>query len=82
MTARSDGDRGPAAGRRTRDHRRSEEGGAADLGADGRQTGDGHQHRLRLQTARPRGGNHHAQRRLAGRALTLMLTLSSPLRLV
>lgn len=65
---RSDGGRRPAAGRRARDHRCSEDGGAADLGADGGQTGDGHQHCVCLQAARPRGGNHHAQRRLAGTA--------------
>ena len=40
--------RGPAAGRRPGDHRLAEEGGAPDMGADGGQTGDGRQHRMRL----------------------------------
>lgn len=39
------GHRGPSAGRCARDHRHSDEGWYQNLGPDGRQAGDGHQHR-------------------------------------
>lgn len=46
--------RGQAAGGRARDHRGAAEGRHPRVGADGRQAGDGHQHRLLVQVDRAR----------------------------
>ncbi|KAK3063923.1 hypothetical protein LTR53_018704, partial [Teratosphaeriaceae sp. CCFEE 6253] len=60
---RRHGDRGPAAGRRAGRDPAAGAGGDQAVGADGRQGGDGHQHRLLVQPAQQRHGAHRAQGR-------------------
>ncbi len=70
FSRRRDGDRGPAAGRRPRDDRVAAPGGHQGVGTDGRQAGDGAQHRVVLQTHLLRPEAHRAQRQNQGERRT------------